>query len=325
MRARQAGRAQPARGDDRGASPATADATGFISHVMRFALHDGPGIRTTVFLKGCPLACWWCHNPETQESRPTLMYSAERCRRCLACVDACPAGALAWVDGAPVVGPECSLCGDCADACVSEARVLVGRRCSAGEVLDEVERDVPFFDESGGGITISGGEPLSQPRFLGALLAGARERGMHTVLQTCGHAPQDVAVRLCSLADLVLYDLKLMDAAAHERYTGVSNEQILSNLGALAESGVPLVVRIPVIPGINDTEQEQRLLRAFVERHAVRAVELLPYHAAGTAKYRRIGWDYRLESLAAPAAGRMQELAERFRGATTSIAIGGRS
>ncbi len=229
--------------------------SGVVFNIMRFALHDGPGIRTTVFLKGCPLSCWWCHNPESQEFAPSPMYFANRCRLCYDCVAACTNGALAFEDGRPVTSPECTRCGDCAEACVAGARELAGRRVTASEVLAECERDVVFYDESGGGVTVSGGEPLSQPEFTEALLAGCRERHIHTALDTCGFADRESALRVSRAADLVLYDLKLLDSAAHRKYTGVPSEPILANLAALTEAGRNLIVRVPLIPGVNDDRE----------------------------------------------------------------------
>jgi pyruvate formate lyase activating enzyme len=265
------------------------ECSGVIFNIMRFALHDGPGIRTTVFLKGCPLHCWWCHNPESQEFAPSPMYFANRCRLCYDCVAACTHGALRFEDGRPVTSPECRRCGDCAEACVAGARELAGRRVTASEVLAECERDVVFYDESGGGVTVSGGEPLSQPEFTEALLAGCRERHIHTALDTCGFASRESALRVSRAADLVLYDLKLLDSAAHRKYTGVPSEPILANLAALTEAGRNLIVRVPLIPGVNDDRASLGALTDFVWLLGLRRIDLLPYHRIGVDKYGRLG------------------------------------
>ena len=202
--------------------------TASVFNIMRFSTHDGPGIRTTVFFKGCPLSCWWCHNPESQRFRPDLMYFEERCRHCGDCVAACPEG---------VADLGCRRCTVCAEVCAAEARQIAGKRVTLGELLREVERDLIFFEESGGGVTLSGGEPVSQPRFAEALLGACRERGIHTVLETCGFAHPDTFLRVALSADLVLFDLKLMDPARHQQYTGVSNRGILRNLEQLVEHG----------------------------------------------------------------------------------------
>ena len=264
------------------------ECSGVVFNIMRFALHDGPGIRTTVFLKGCPLHCWWCHNPESQEFAPSPMYFANRCRLCYDCVAVCPNG-LRFEDGSPVTSPECTRCGDCAEACVAGARQLAGRRVTASEVLAECERDVVFYDESGGGVTVSGGEPLSQPEFTEALLAGCRERHIHTALDTCGFADRESALRVSRAADLVLYDLKLLDSAAHRKYTGVPSEPILANLAALTEAGRNLIVRIPLIPGVNDDRESLGALTDFVWLLGLRRIDLLPYHKIGVDKYGRLG------------------------------------
>ncbi len=264
------------------------ECSGVVFNIMRFALHDGPGIRTTVFLKGCPLHCWWCHNPESQEFAPSPMYFANRCRLCYDCVAACTNG-LRFEDGGPVTSPECTRCGNCAEACVAGARQLAGRLVTASEVLAECERDVVFYDESGGGVTVSGGEPLSQPEFTEALLAGCRERHIHTALDTCGFAGREAALRVSRLADLVLYDLKLLDSTAHRKYTGVPSEPILANLAALTEAGRNLIVRIPLIPGVNDNRGSLGALTDFVWQLGLRRIDLLPYHKIGVDKYGRLG------------------------------------
>jgi pyruvate formate lyase activating enzyme len=300
--------------------PVDGDPTGLIFNIMRFSLHDGPGIRTTVFLKGCPLACWWCHNPESQDPGPELVYSAERCRLCADCAAACPEHAIQLLDGALRRSPDlCRACGACVDACLTEARDLVGRRVTASSVIRDIERDVIFFDESGGGVTFSGGEPVSQPAFLDAMLTGCRARRIHTVIDTCGFAQRDVFLEVASKADLVLYDLKTTNRDKHDTYTGVSNELVLDNLEALASAGRPVIVRLPVIPGINDSREELAEAAALLARLPVRHIELLPYHRGGVEKYRRLGVSYRLNELVPPSPARMAEIADEFRRAGVRV------
>lgn len=291
--------------------------------MLRFCLHDGPGIRTTVFLKGCPLSCWWCHNPEGQARDPELVYYEARCRRCGACVVVCPHADAAGRDGVILPHALCEGCGGCVEACLSSAREILGREMSVEEVLREAERDRVFYEESGGGVTLSGGEPLLQPEFTLALLAACRTRGLHTALETCGLAPESVMLAAAARADLVLYDLKVLDAEKHRRYTGAPNDGILGNLRALAGAGRPPVVRLPVIPGINDSEEDLAACARFLAQLGLRRLDLLPYHCIGIEKYWRLGRSYRLPETAPPEAERNRAVAAYFTGEGFEVTIGG--
>ena len=299
------------------------ECSGVVFNIMRFALHDGPGIRTTLFLKGCPLSCWWCHNPESQDFALSPMYFANRCRLCYDCVAACSHGAIRFVDGKPVTAADCTRCGDCAEACVAGARQLAGQRMTVAEVLAECERDVVLFDESGGGVTVSGGEPLSQPDFTEALLAGCRERRIHTALDTCGFAGREVALRVSRFADVVLYDLKLLDSAAHRKFTGVPNETILANLAALTEAGRNLIVRVPLIPGVNDHPENLAALADFVWRLGLRRIDLLPYHKIGMDKYGRLEREHPLAGVEPLPAAEVSRIASDLASRGFTIGIGG--
>lgn len=267
------------------------DATGLVFDIKRFAIHDGPGIRTTVFLKGCPLVCACCHNPESQDPAPEIVVRAGRCVGCGECLDACPVGAASLAPSGPAKdSARCLRCGSCADACPTGARERAGRAMTAAEVVAEVVRDRLFYAESGGGATVSGGEPLLQPRFLAALLRGCREAGIHTALDTCGHAPWEDLARVLPWTDLVLFDLKHPDDRAHAAFTGVSNATILDNLRRLSAAGQAVIVRVPVVPGFNDDEPTARALASVVAGLSdPPAVELLPYHRLGIDKYARLG------------------------------------
>jgi pyruvate formate lyase activating enzyme len=294
-----------------------------ILNIMRFAVHDGPGIRTTVFFKGCPLSCWWCHNPESQSFQPELLYSADRCRFCGSCAAACPEHAIVPGPESMTTTESCTRCGTCIDFCGVDARAIAGRVMTVPEILAEIERDTVFFDESAGGVTFSGGEPLSQPAALEALLLACRERRIHTAIETCGATSRETLLRLGTLADLVLFDVKLTDSDRHREFTGVPNTNILDNLAALTQMHRNVVVRTPVVPGVNDGAEDMEGLVALLSTLPVARLDLMPYHSAGAAKYRRIGREYLLSDTPAPSAEHMSSLAARFRAAGVTVHTGG--
>ncbi len=293
---------------------ANGDVTGIIFDVKRYAVHDGPGIRTTVFLKGCPLRCLWCHNPESWQQSPEPSLRVSRCRGCGRCMQQCSRDAIQCRDNVAVTDAErCVVCGDCLDACAAGAREIVGREVRVAEIVAELERDLLFFDESGGGATISGGEPLMQPEFTTALTAECRRRRLHTVLDTTCHAPWAVLEGLLGNVDLFLCDLKHMDSVAHERLTGVSNEQILENIRRLAQLGKPMILRVPVIPGLNDSEENLEATGRFAAGlDGVDRLDLLPYNEAMHAKAARLARSYTLWQAKPPTCERMETLANRL-------------
>jgi pyruvate formate lyase activating enzyme len=300
---------------------------GFIFDIKRFAVHDGPGIRTTVFLKGCPLHCLWCHNPESIDCGIELITRSSRCSRCFACLKICPKGAISkGQNGGPVVldRAKCDLCGLCAEACMYEALEIVGRKASVADVLAEVEKDRIFYEQSGGGVTLSGGEPLAQPEFSLALLEACRAAGFHAALDTSGLASWETLGRVASAADLILYDLKVMDEAVHKKFTGVSNIQILKNLIDLAGTDKPIHVRIPLAAGVNDDEANVQATIDFLRPlPAVRRIDLLKYHKGGQEKYRNLGQELCFRIFAPPSEERMEEIRRSFTGAGFNVTIGG--
>ncbi len=266
-------------------------ATGLIFNILKFCVHDGPGIRTTVFLKGCPLNCWWCHNPEGLSRDRNLSYRSDLCIACGDCYLACSNGAVEAVYGGfEQVWEACRSCGCCADACFTGAREIIGREITVEEVLEEVRKDKVFYEESGGGVTFSGGEPLMQPDFLYHTIRACHEAGIHTAVETSGYVPWEDVERIVEYTDLFLYDLKTIDEEVHRTYTGVSNVPILKNLERLASVHNELVVRIPLIPGVNDREADREGFSRFIASlKNVKEVNLLPFHIAGSHKCDRIG------------------------------------
>jgi pyruvate formate lyase activating enzyme len=285
---------------------------GLVFDIERFAIHDGPGIRTTLFLKGCPLACWWCHNPESLAPRPQLALFEDKCIGCGRCFEACPNGVHERLsDGSRALHRErCAACGRCVQTCFAEALVMEGRELGVDEAMTELRKDMPFYASSGGGITLSGGEPMLQVAFSEAVLRACRAEGIHTALDTSGHAPWADYEKVLPFVDLVLYDFKLADSEAHRKYTGVDNELIRENLARIDERGMPIEVRIPVIPGINDSQENiEESARFLAGLKGIQRVALLPYHGLGESKYPRVGRTYRLDGLASPSRERMEQIA----------------
>ncbi len=270
---------------------------GLIFDIKRYSVHDGPGIRTTIFFKGCPLDCPWCQNPESRDYSPQLLFRKEKCIVCGSCLDTCPTGAISSENGDLSPDSEkCICCGTCTEACPTGAREMVGRIMSVGEVVREVEKDTLFYDESGGGVTFSGGEPLAQPDFLVGLLKACGERGFHRAVDTTGLTDPGTLIQVAKETDLFLYDLKLMDPELHRQFTGVTNERIISNLRLLTRMAMKVVIRYPVIPSVNDDLENARLTAEFVgSLEGVPDVNILPFHKAARDKHKRFGLDYRLD------------------------------
>ena len=272
---------------------------GYIFDIQRFSINDGPGIRTTVFFKGCPLRCIWCSNPESQEQWPQLLYFESLCTRCYRCVEVCPTGATKKSsDGSIEIDRGlCQACGACVEACPAQARVISGRTTSVDEVVEVVRKDELFYRNSGGGVTASGGEPVYQPDFLIELLRQCQRYGLHTTLDTCGYVKWGVMEEILDHTDLVYYDLKHMDTGKHREFTGVGNELILDNARRISQSGKPIVMRLPLIPGYNDSEENIKATAEFVTGIEVVRLDIVPFHQLGSNKYQRLGRVYQLIGL----------------------------
>ena len=273
-----------------------------IYDIKRYAIHDGPGIRTTVFFKGCPLSCLWCHNPEGMAGKQQILYSQKRCVGCLECLDVCPQGALAMTPGGITTDDTlCLKCGICCEQCPALAREAVARYKTVADVLALIRKDISFYEVSGGGVTFSGGEPLMQMSVLADLLKACWRDHIHTAVDTSGYAPWDVLEEILPFTRLFLYDLKIMDDDVHRRYTGVSNTQILGNLERLTQRGASVIVRMPLIPGINDSETAVYEAGTFIAGLcSTPAVEVIPYHDFQIAKYSRLGLVYGGQGITVP-------------------------
>lgn len=275
---------------------------GLVFDIQRFSIHDGPGIRTTVFLKGCPLSCLWCHNPESQDPKPEIFFTASKCIGCLFCARMCERGGHRFEDGKHIFDRSaCIRCGECTKECYAQALEIAGRTMSADEVMTEALKDRPFYETSGGGMTLSGGEPLMQFDFTKAVLEAAKAAGLHTCLETCGHAAAERVLAVAPWTDLFLYDVKETDPAKHREYTGVPNDRILANLSALSAAGARIVLRCAIVSGLNDRPDHFAAVARLAETLAgVQAVDVLPYHPLGTSKSQRLGQTPRLADVQTP-------------------------
>ncbi len=299
--------------------------TGIVFDIKKYALHDGPGIRTTVFLKGCPLTCDWCHNPEGIHPHPEIVYTSDRCLGCQSCVSSCPQTALRLTDAGVVRdSARCGRCGTCTTICPAQAREMAGRVMSVDEVMTAVVKDQLFYDESGGGVTFSGGEPLGQPDFLLALLAACADHELHRCVDTSGFAPWSTLAAVAAQTDLFLYDLKHMDRDVHRRATGVDNACILDNLRRLVHLGAAVIVRLPLIPGLNDDAATVDGIGRFLEAlRGVDTLHLLPYHAFQRSKYLKLGRPYPGRAIAPKPGRRLPAVADQLRRYGLTVVTGG--
>lgn len=285
--------------------------TGLLMDIKTFAVHDGPGIRTTFFLKGCPLRCVWCHNPEGIGARPQLAYYAHKCAGCGECARICLAGAhVLEASGAHVFRRErCTACGACVRLCPVEAMTLYGRRVTVEEAVNIARKDRVFYEQSGGGVTVSGGEPLSQAGFVEALLRALREDGLHTAVDTCGAVPWEAFERVLPETNLFLFDVKHPDPSRHRELTGMDNALVWDNLRRLSATGAAVELRMPLIPGTNDGEDTLREMAALLRGITYSRLKLLPYHAMARGKYAALGMEDTLPRVDSPTDARLDAVA----------------
>jgi len=299
---------------------------GLVSNIERFAIHDGPGIRTLVFMKGCPLRCLWCSSPQTQNLFPEILHDAARCQRCGRCIEACAPRAIALLqDGRMKIHRKlCTSCGRCVEACPNQAFELVGRDITVEQLLNEVTRDSQYFRRSNGGVTVGGGEPTMQYEFVTAFLKSLKQLYVHTAIETCGYVNSKHLRTLLDFVDLVYFDIKHMDATVHKKAAGVSNKRILENARLLSASH-SMILRIPIVPGYNDSEENIRASARLATElgENLQRVELLAYHKFGVHTYRSLGRAYAVDNLESPAQSEMLRLKKIIESYGVKAQIGG--
>ncbi|MBQ3276413.1 MAG: glycyl-radical enzyme activating protein [Oscillospiraceae bacterium] len=299
-------------------------ASGTIFNIQRYSIHDGCGIRTILFLKGCPLHCPWCSNPESQSSAPEITFAKDKCIGCGYCVKECGTGALALDQGRISLRRDlCSKCGKCTGACYAHALEMAGQTITVEEAFEEIEKDALFYKASKGGVTLSGGEPLMQIDFATALLKKCKENGIDTAIETTGYQKWEDIEKIAPYIDTFLYDIKLFDGEKHRRITGVHNDLILENAAKITAIGKTLVVRVPVIPGVNDDLENLRATVRFAASIRAAGVNLLPYHRLGENKYGLLGRTYALKGLLPPETNKMRELLAELSDVKIPVSIGG--
>lgn len=295
-----------------------------VCEIERYALHDGPGIRSVVFLKGCPLTCLWCANPQTQKKDNELYYDRGKCLQCGRCTQACDRGMLSLAeDGVRVDRGNCRLCGKCVRACPAGALTLAGKWMSVEEVFAEVRRDMIFYRQSGGGVTVSGGEVLMQEAFVSALLKKCKEHYLHTAIETSGFGSLQSLLAIVEYCDLILFDIKHTDGAAHTALTGVDNQVILENLKQLSKRQRNIVIRVPLIPGLNDSEDNMERIMEIAGINKIKEIHILPYHSLGREKYKQLGRTYGLEATKPPGEEQVAAIKKKLERSGLCVNVGG--
>lgn len=284
---------------------------GCVFEIQRCSLHDGPGIRTTVFFKGCNLRCFWCHNPESINLQPEIQIYNHKCIHCGKCISVCPQEAIRQNGKYFIFSRDlCIKCGKCVDVCYAGARIMAGKTMSAFDVMVEIMKDAAFYEDGKGGVTFSGGEPMLQPAFLKTLLIACKEKGIHTAVDTAGNVAFEKFAEMAPYTDLFLYDIKCMDEKVHKQATGSNNKKILANLIQLDKIAKDIVIRVPVVPGVDDKDEDIRAIGEFIkDLKQVSKVELLIFHNMAQSKYEGMDMEYKAKDIIPPTKSRMQELA----------------
>lgn len=299
---------------------------GIIFDIQRYSIHDGPGIRTVVFLKGCPLRCLWCCNPESQLTNPQLSFIQSKCIGCLECIKICPNKAIRFdkEKGFLIDYKLCDMCGRCSDVCYPGARVIIGKKMSVDEVIAEVIKDKSFYNRSNGGVTLSGGEVLLQWGFAKEILKKCKELNINTAIETCGYCKWEYFTEVLEYVDLVLYDLKHLDSAEHKRLTGVDNQLILENAVKVVKKVKEMIIRVPLIPSLNDSKDNIMMLVDFVSTlEKVKEIDLLPYHQLGVSKYNQIGQTYKLNEINPPSKEKINDIKRYIENRGFLVKVGG--
>lgn len=295
-----------------------------ITNIQKYSVHDGPGIRTTVFFKGCPLSCRWCHNPETQSFNQQFMYDLDKCSNCGECIRRCTEEAVYTKDKKVFTDmKKCTFCETCMDFCITGAREIVGREYSVQEILKEIEKDRRFYEESGGGVTLSGGEAMMNIDFIEELINLCNERGISVVVDTCGYAPYENFHKIKDKVQVFLYDVKLMEDKKHREYTGQGNFLILDNLRKLSQQGANINLRLPLIEGINTDEENIKAVIKMAKENNIKKINLLPYHDIGKDKYRKLNRLYEEEAMSTPSEETLNWIKDELEKNNFQVKIGG--
>ncbi|MHA1300314.1 MAG: glycyl-radical enzyme activating protein [Candidatus Helarchaeota archaeon] len=297
---------------------------GIIFNIQRYCIHDGPGIRTLVFFKGCPLRCIWCSNPESQKNTPEILFTKAKCIGCGKCAEVCPEDAIIKSADKRIDRNKCVLCMQCVETCYAEALEIAGNEMTVEEVIKEIVKDRPFYEKSGGGITVSGGEPLMQPKFLKTLLEECKKRNINTAIETCGYSNWESFKEALEFIDLVLIDIKHMNSTQHKELTGKANELILENIQKIAKLKKPTIIRFPLIPGYNDSDENIGKIGEFVKSlEGINEINIIPFHRLGESKYEHLDREWKMQNTKPPSQERLEEVKKMLEGFGLKVKIGG--